>query len=647
MLRVFLAGCVALLMIAAQPALAEERILSFDSLVEVQPDGDFLVTETIRLRAEGDQISRGIYRDFPIVARDGLRNLRLGFTLIAAERDGQPEMSRIIEGARAIRIYLGDPKQLISTGEHVYRLTYRTDRQLRRFPGHDEVYWSATGTEWLFPIDQASATVRLPEGARIDDLAAYTGAFGETGTDADWQQIDARSATFRTTRPLEPREGLTVALRFQAGLIPPPDRARRIDWLWRDHGPALWGLAGLLGLGLAYLALWWGFGRDPRADITVPRWEPPAGLSAALTRATWREMRPEGDEALSLTLVEMASRGFISVTREGKAMVLARLGQELSSDLPPEQRLVIAALDRAGGVLRLDLKNGREIVSLRDGVRDSLRAQYKALGSYRRAGFAVFLGLSLTLVLMILIPLQLPPRLDGLMIAFGLLALLAAVLLRLVVARRKGRETARTVGFFGLFMLSPFLGLVVLGYFKQGGDLLMPLALAGMVLVSMVFLPILGGPTPAGRKRLDEIAGLRDYIAIAEEDRLRLADAPPPSRLHFERILPFAMALDQEQLWVDRFRDWLAVGDAPVAGSTLGRVRMEDEIGSLSRLYEGGASSGGVPSVERQLADSLTSSLPVSSSRSSGFSSGSSSSSSRSSGGSSGGGGGGGGGGGW
>ena len=47
-------------------ALAEERILSFDSRIEVGKDGVLTVTETIAVRAEGESIRHGIYRDIPV-----------------------------------------------------------------------------------------------------------------------------------------------------------------------------------------------------------------------------------------------------------------------------------------------------------------------------------------------------------------------------------------------------------------------------------------------------------------------------------------------------------------------------------------------------------------------------------------------------
>jgi Predicted membrane protein (DUF2207) N-terminal domain len=73
MRRMALALVVAL--VAAAPAQAVERVLRFVSDVEVERNGDLAVTETIRVQAEGNQIRRGILRDFPTTyaRRDGGR----------------------------------------------------------------------------------------------------------------------------------------------------------------------------------------------------------------------------------------------------------------------------------------------------------------------------------------------------------------------------------------------------------------------------------------------------------------------------------------------------------------------------------------------------------------------------------------------
>src|SRR5882762_401771 len=81
-----------LLLAAREPAVAVERILLFISDVTVERNGDLLVTETIRVQAEGREIRRGILRDFPTIytRRDGGR-VEVGFQVLSITRDGNTE----------------------------------------------------------------------------------------------------------------------------------------------------------------------------------------------------------------------------------------------------------------------------------------------------------------------------------------------------------------------------------------------------------------------------------------------------------------------------------------------------------------------------------------------------------------------------
>src|SRR5690625_6054807 len=50
---------------------AQEEILNLHSDIEIDEKGEILVKESIRVRAEGNEIQRGIYRDLP-VTRPGI-----------------------------------------------------------------------------------------------------------------------------------------------------------------------------------------------------------------------------------------------------------------------------------------------------------------------------------------------------------------------------------------------------------------------------------------------------------------------------------------------------------------------------------------------------------------------------------------------
>ena len=47
--------------------------------------------------------------------------------------------------------------------------------------------------------------------------------------------------------------------------------------------------------------------------------------------------------------------------------------------------------------------------------------------------------------------------------------------------------------------------------------------------------------------------GLKDYINVAEKDRIAFHNAPEKNPELFEKLLPFAMALGVEKKWAEQF----------------------------------------------------------------------------------------------
>ena len=203
---------------------ADERILSYDSTITVNQDGTLEVREAIRVRAEGQNIRRGIYRDFPtIYARADGGNTVVGFNFQSAKRDGSDEPWRTENRGNGVRVYLGSPSRTVSHGEHTYELVYRTDRQMGYFAGHDELFWNVTGNGWGFVIDRVTARVLLPDEIPRSDirLEAYTGPQGAKGQ-AFTSRLDDGAPLFETTQPLLPGEGLTIVAMWPKGFIMPP-----------------------------------------------------------------------------------------------------------------------------------------------------------------------------------------------------------------------------------------------------------------------------------------------------------------------------------------------------------------------------------------------------------------------------------------
>ena len=185
----------------SQLCLAEERIISFHSDIQVLTNGELLVTEHITVKAEGKKINRGIYRDFPTKYRDHLKNhYQVNFHVEGLLRNGKSEAWHQSPLKNGVRTYFGRKDKYLKKGKHTYVFSYRTNRQLGFFEQHDELYWNVTGNDWDFLIEKASARVSLPGNIAEDDmtLEAYTGKQFSKGQDY-YADIDSEGhAVFET-----------------------------------------------------------------------------------------------------------------------------------------------------------------------------------------------------------------------------------------------------------------------------------------------------------------------------------------------------------------------------------------------------------------------------------------------------------------
>jgi len=159
-----------------------ERILEFNSRMQVQQDGSMTVTEEISVVCARQQIKRGIYRDFPTKYKDRYGNkVKVGFEVLEVLRDGFSEPYHFKELSNGKRVYIGKKEVFLKPGTYTYTITYKTDRQLGFFDDFDELYWNVTGNGWEFVIEKVEALVVLPPGADVLKSAAYTGRFKRSG----------------------------------------------------------------------------------------------------------------------------------------------------------------------------------------------------------------------------------------------------------------------------------------------------------------------------------------------------------------------------------------------------------------------------------------------------------------------------------
>ena len=475
-------------------AWADERILEYRSDIHVHASGELTVTETIRVNAEGNNIRRGIYRDFPTRYRDRFSNfVTVGFKPISVERNGVTEGWHTENRSNGVRVYMGRANRMVEPGVHEYTLVFNTNRQLGFFDDFDELYFNAIGFGWMFPIDRGVVTVRLPFDVAVGDLAthAYMGRVGARGGDVFTDILDGRTVRFVTGRALAPQEGLTIAVAWPKGLITEPGIGQKIQWFLSDNAAALILLLGLLAPLAWYLWAWNKVGRDPRKGVIIPRFAPPEGLSPAACRYV-KDMSFDRN-SFTAAIISLAVKGQLVIAEDDDEYVLRRTSAPAKAGLTPgEQAVVEELLPRPGDRIELDNENHREFQAARRALKKELKKEYQG-------------------------------RLFNLNLQYILVPVLMSVAAAIIAAFLDGGPPV----WIGFALLT--VGLHALSIF------------------------LMRAPTRPGRLVMDEIEGFRTYLDTAEQDRLDRMQSPELTPEVFEGFLPYAYALGVENNWCQRF----------------------------------------------------------------------------------------------
>ena len=507
MIRFFCQLLLAAVCLLPLATLADERVLEYRSDIHVHENGQLTVNEFIRVRAEGRNIRRGIYRDFPTRYKDRLGNyVTVDFIPLSVHRNGKPEAWHTKEMSNGVRVYAGSENRMLEPGVHEYELAFATNRQLGFFDDHDELYFNAIGNGWIFPIDKAVVTVTLPFQVPAGqlDLSVYLGQFGSKEASASIDVISASKIRFETKRPLQSREGLTISVGWPKGLIAEPALGQKVRWFLGDNAAAIVLLLGLLAPLGWYLWAWNKVGRNPLKGVIIPRFEPPEGLSPAASRYV-KDMSFD-PKAFTAAVISLAVKGQLVIEEEGKDFTLKRVPDAPQAPLTPgEQSVLDSLLPRRSSSIEMDNENHAEFQAARKTLHKELKKEY--------------LG--------------------------------------------------RLFHLNGIYLAPPLLisiGAAIIAAFFDGGPpvwisyLVLTMALHGL------FAILLRAPTPAGRLVMDEIDGFKMYLDTAEQDRLDRMRSPALTPEVFEAFLPYAYALGVENNWCQRFAREIPEDDRQQAG---------------------------------------------------------------------------------
>jgi len=527
-------------------AVASLEIDRFDATIVIESTGALRVTEKLVVAFYTPY--HGIEREIPVSYRDPRgANVTIDLELDRIAMDGEPVPYTVRRIGRDLRLRIGDPERTI-VGTYAYTISYTVERAIVFFDEYLQLYWNVTGTEWRIPIRQATATVSLPEAVDRTTLAtiSYVGPFGSPIRGEPATVSESGDLLFAADR-LSPGEGLTIDVAVPRDQLPiePPAATQRILWFLDANRYAGLPIVALIGMVL----LWGRVGRDPRKRTIAPAFEPPAGMNPGEAGVLIDDRADLRD--VSAMLIGLAVRGYLTIEEIDEAEGLADRVKTFFGRSSTDYRFVrrMSPDEKLSDVER----------QLYDALFDTEHPDVRPLSSLENEFYRHLPAIK--------------SKLYGGLIEGGYYP----------HNPERTRRFYASIGFAGIA-----LGVAVA---IAAASLYLGIAVGLCGLIVLAFSPIMPRKTKRGVRALEELLGLSEYIQRAELDRIEFHDAPEKSPQLFEKLLPYAIALNLTSIWTKRFEGLLDepptwyTGQAPVFRAHLFTLSMLHLTSGMERTF--------------------------------------------------------------
>lgn len=471
------------------------------------------VVETIVVEFPSYDQNHGILRALPNTYKD--KSLRLEVESVRDKYAKDVSYSASDRNDNTV-LKIGDADKYVH-GEQTYVISYTLRDAITYYDEHDEWYWNVNGTQWQQPFGVVQARIHLPEELAksiTKQTKCFTGYQGATESNCSVsQQRDDKGVMITiTAKQLLSGQNMTFLMGFSKGTFAP-----YTPTTWERFAPFIKASPALL---LPLLTAMWVFnkwrrtGKDPKGrGVIVPQYVPLKGFNALRADGVLEERVRQN--AITSAIIELATARYIIIheAENGKKREYSLELAKVPSGFQPEQMKLIHALFgevlEKGEVIHLkDLKNKlyKDYATINKDVMKALHAEGYFSNNPLSAGS-------------------------------GMLALGVGLML---------------VGFF--IITTGFLLWIAIGMGVSGL----------IILLSAKTMP---ARSVQGVEARDYLLGLKDYINLAEKDRIQYLQSPEgvrqfgdPSKKTtqiklFETLLPYAMLFGLEKKWAEQFKD--------------------------------------------------------------------------------------------
>lgn len=539
------------------PAAATTRSTEYFTITDYKINADisesnaYNVSEVITVKFTEPR--HGIYRNIPSQGT-WLRNADQG-----GNTDWRAKVSDIsVDGynysvskrSGNVEIKIGDADTYVS-GTQVYRISYRIQFYDDGLPNADEVYYNLIGTDWNTTIDHVSFSVTLPKSFDPATLGFSVGSYGTSGYDPSSLsfRVNGNTITGEVKHALSSNQAVTMRMQLPQGYFKIPFQG----------GADVALLAGIAALVLLSVVLFLKYGRDKKIIKTVEFYAPegmtPAEVGYIIDGVV------DNRDVVSL-VIYWAHKEYLTIEDTGGSSFQFRQIKDISDDANDFEKHMFRSLFSSGPVATSS--------SLKNTFYTTVNSTKTMVSkSFEKEGRRIFTKTSMALRPLISFMTALPIMVTLFLINYRemqdfMVTLIITVMLGLLIMlpvslivktlrqwRAKGRVSRMLILILGLILsFAAMTVFLIMTYDKVYLPALPWCAVLATVLMGLV-ASFIDKRTPRGEELMGKICGFRDFLELAERDKLVALVEQDPK--YFYNILPYAWVLNVSDKWAKKF----------------------------------------------------------------------------------------------
>lgn len=518
---------------------------NYDVTYDISNDRSMSVTEYLTVNYTGYE-NTGFIQYIPVNGGELVKNIEAYDIVNGAQQDVPFTVySESVEGVEFICVDIGDYS--IKKGAYSYLVKY--DYYLTKAQeGNDLLYLNAIGIDRQIGCDikSAAVTLILPDG--YIDGTCYTGKLNNTN---ETEFLKSTNADGRTVLKLENtaldyNEGVTFRLNFKSGALK----------TYVDYIPYLSLIAAIALLGVLLNVRMLFFNKHtltPVVNFEAPNKMDPLLMGKLIDNKV-------NSEDITAMIFYWADKGYIKINLDDKDdPTLIRIVKDLPATCSDYEQIMYRDFFRGRDTVK---PSELKYTFYKTVENVTARVNNKAKGLYDSKS----IGVSIIFALLGAIILGLVPLLIGItninssfVYFFGFVFFVPALIIYALsetvmyysLKISKSKKLLFILGIAALCVVFSLLYILIVPSYIMGwlAKLLLCLLCSAEICCSVLII----SRTKEYTSQLNEIVGFKNFILLAEKDRLEtLLEDDPQFYYH---ILPYAQVLDVSDKWEEKFSD--------------------------------------------------------------------------------------------